>query len=77
MKDGVTSDFLAELCSGKSEIVERSGLTEDEKAEFFEFARVFWEVIDTDDSEKISDAECDVFTKVFVEVLDFSSITSR
>ena len=77
MKDGVTPDFLAELCSGKSDIVERSGLTEDEKAEFLEFARAFWEVIDTDDSERISDAECGVFTKVFAEVLDFSSITSK
>lgn len=76
MKDRVTPDFLAELCGGKSEIVEHSGLTDEEKAEFGEFAGAFWNVIDTDDSEKISESEYGMFTRAFREVLEFSSITS-
>lgn len=77
MKDKVTPDFLAALCSDRSEVLERSGLTEDEKAEFRKFSGLFLDVIDTDDSEGISEAERSEFTTAFAEVLDFSSITSR
>ena len=73
MKDKITPDFLSDLCGGRLQILERSDWTDDEKAEFRDFAQVFQDVISTDGDRNISVPEC----RVFGEVLDFSSITSK
>lgn len=77
MKDKVTPGFLAELFSEQSEALKYSGLGDEERMEFSDFAKIFGDVIDADDREGISEAECGEFTKAFKEVLEFSSITSK
>lgn len=72
-KDQVTPELLSGLCDGTSEVVTDSGLNEKDMAEFAGFARVFCDIIDTDNVEDISWSE----SGVFAEVLEFSSITSR
>lgn len=73
MKDRITPDFLSGLCGGGSQVPEHSGMGDDEKAEFLDFAGIFRSVISTDGDQSISAPEC----RVFAEVLDFSSITSK
>lgn len=72
-KDSVTPELLLELGSPDSEIVACSGLTERERADFSKFAQVFCDMINADHAGGISRLECGVF----VQVLEFSSITSR
>lgn len=73
MKDKVTPDLLLELCGDRPEVLRDSRLTDDERAAFRDFARVFCDVINADREGGISEEECGVFA----EVLDFSSITSK
>lgn len=73
MKDKLTPDFLADLSGEQSEILNNSRLSDDEKAGFNHFARIFCSIINTDKDESISQSEC----MAFAEVLDISSITSK
>lgn len=71
IRDHVTPELLSGL--GDSEVASRSGLSGEEKAQFQDFAQVFCDVLNTDGSSGISQAEC----AVFAGVLEFSSITSK
>ena len=73
MKGLVTPALLSGLCGEESEVLAQSGLGEAETERFRAFARSFLDIINTDREGGISQAECDVF----VQVLEFSSITSR
>ncbi len=73
VKDKVTSDFLSSLCREDSEALKNTDLTEDDNADFCEFAKVFCAVIDTGRTNEISESECETFRTV----LNFSSITSK
>lgn len=73
MRDQVTPALLSGLCKENSEIVSRCGLGGEEKTEFRGFAQVFCDIINTDNTEGISQSEYGEFAKV----LEFSSITSK
>lgn len=73
MKDRVTPELLSGLVSEESEVTAHSGLNGEEKTKFRTFAQVFCDIIDTDRTADISQAECSVFARV----LEFSSITAK
>ena len=62
-----------ELCSAESDVLVRSALGKEEQADFCRFAQVFCGIINADNEGGISQMECGMF----VQVLDFSCITSR
>ena len=72
IRDQVTPALLSGLCGEDSETVVRAGLSGEERAKFLSFAQVFRDIINTDHTADISQAECAVFARV----LEFSSITS-
>lgn len=73
MRDQVTPGLLTGLCSEDSEVIAHSGMSAQETEAFLPFARVFCDIINTDHSDHISQAEC----SVFAHVLEVSSITSK
>lgn len=73
IKESVTPELLLGLCDAESDVVARSGLAEEEKADFLGFAQIFCNIINTDGMGGLSQAECGTF----VQVLESSSITSR
>ena len=72
-KDRVTPEFLAGLCGYSSQPWGAEQAGDVKKAAFQEFSGVFARIINLDGDTEISDAEC----RSFVEVLEFSSITSK
>lgn len=72
-KDNVTPEFLAGLCGCSPQPwgIERAG--DGKKAAFQKFGGVFAHIINVDEDTRISESEC----RAFVEVLEFSSITSK
>lgn len=73
IRDQVTPALLSGLCGEDSEVAAHSGLSGEERARFLGFAQVFRDIINTDHTAEISQAECAVFARV----LEFSSITSK
>ena len=73
IRDQVTPALLSGLCGEDSEVAAHSGLSGEERARFLGFAQVFRDIINTDHTTEISQAECAVFARV----LEFSSITSK
>lgn len=73
LRSQVTPELLSGLCGEDSEVTARSGLGGEEAADFRAFAQVFCDIINTDNTAGISQAECGVFARV----LEFSSITSK
>lgn len=73
MRSLVTPELLSGLCGAESDVVTRSALAEEEKADFQGFARIFCDIINADNEEGISQPECNMFA----QVLEFSSIASR
>lgn len=76
-KENVTPDFLLELCSERSEVLNGTDMNDNEKTEFAAFAKVFYDTIDIDEKEGISAEECSTFRDVFAEMIELSSITSK
>ena len=72
MQDSVTPKFLSGICCGLPEEMEHLKLSEQERELLADFAKVFYDIINTDKKEGISETEC----KAFREVLHFSSITA-
>lgn len=72
IRDKVTPEFLAQLCSEEPEALDSCPVG-GEKAEFCAFAKAFYSVINSDGEGCISDLEYGAFA----EVLEFSSITSQ
>ena len=73
IRDQVTPALLSGLCGRDSEVAAHSGLGGEELEKFLGFAQVFHDIINTDHTADISQAECAVFARV----LEFSSITSK
>lgn len=73
IRDRVTPALLSGLCGEDSEVAAHSGLSGEEREKFLGFAQVFYDIINTDHTAEISQAECAVFARV----LEFSSITSK
>ena len=73
MRGLVTPELLSGLCSAESDVLVRSALGKEEQADFCRFAQVFCGIINADNEGGISQMECGMF----VQVLDFSCITSR
>lgn len=72
MKNAVTPALLAGMCDLDSDLVVNSGLPEEERPDFREFAQTFCGITDNDGGAGISQME----SSMFAQVLEFTSITS-
>lgn len=73
MKDKMSPDFLSGFYDGQPKLLDQLQWNDEEKKEFEDFAKVFYDIINTDKEDGLSEAEFHMFT----EVLGFSCITSQ
>lgn len=73
MRDNVTPEFLTGLCGESARLWDRIQGSDDERAAYRKFGSVFAQVITLDGKAGIAEEEC----RVFAEVLELSSVTSR
>lgn len=67
MKDNITPNFMGKLCSNQPEILASLPLNDNEKTEFYSFAKILYDIVTSNNKEGISESDC----KIFTEVLDF------
>lgn len=68
MKNKITPDFLSELCSGSDALADKAQPGHEEKERFRNFARIFYDIFDTDQDKALSEEACGMLA----EVLNFS-----